>query len=305
MQFRTFAEGLSFAEGPIALSDGSLMCVEVLAGRLTAITRSGNLHLVAQLGRGPNGAAIGPDGQCYVANNGGLTREDLVCLAAHKDSDLNVPPSGCIQVVDLQTGSFAILYDHCDGVALIAPNDIVFDQNGGFYFTDYGSLRRAGPEPGRVYYATTDGRSIQDMGRDLQRPNGIGLSPRGDRLYVSETSRGRLWSFAIAEPGALCTSPDGASEIVFEDATLAMDSLAIQENGYICIACPHNDLVVRISPDGLLERFPTPAAGPSNICFGGDEMRTAYVTCLQSGVVLTADWDTPGLRLSHQRELGE
>lgn len=302
MKFQRLAEGLAFAEGPVAMPDGGLLCVEVLGGRLTAISRRGDKRLVAQLGGGPNGAAIGLDGRCYVANNGGLTQEDLACLAARQDSNLNLPATGCIQVVDLETGRFETLYDHCDGVRLIAPNDIVFDALGGFYFTDFGSLRKWGPEPGRVYYATTDGRSIRDIGCDVQRPNGIGLSPQGDRLYVSETSRGRLWGFRIAEPGVLGAPLHDADDIVYEDAALALDSLAVQEDGHVCIACPHDDLVLRISPTGTQERFAIPAAGPSNICFGGADMRTAFVTCLQSGVILTAEWDGPGLRLPHERE---
>ncbi|MDO7843610.1 SMP-30/gluconolactonase/LRE family protein [Sphingomonas immobilis] len=295
MRFRTLTEGLSFAEGPVATQDGKLLCVEVLAGRLTAISPDGETRLVAQLGKGPNGAAIGLDGRCYVANNGGLSRADLACLAAGKDGDLATPPAGCVQVVDLETGSFDTLYDRCKDVPLIAPNDLVFDRAGGFYFTDYGNLRQATPARGRIYYANPDGSSVRDLGHDLERPNGVGLSPDGKILYVSETSTGMLWGFPVAAPGIL-----GDRALIFQDASLAMDSLAVQADGRICVACPHNDLVVRVSPSGEDERFTTPAQGPSNICFGGADMRTAYVTCLQAGVVLIAEWDTPGLRLPHQ-----
>src|ERR1700733_8715957 len=65
-------EGLRFPEGPIALPDGSILVVEIGAGRLTKIGVDGRKSTVAQLGGGPNGAAIGPDGSCYVCNNGGF-----------------------------------------------------------------------------------------------------------------------------------------------------------------------------------------------------------------------------------------
>ncbi|MCK9542336.1 MAG: SMP-30/gluconolactonase/LRE family protein [Novosphingobium sp.] len=297
MLFRKLTDGLSFAEGPIALGNGGVLCVEVLAGRLTSIAPDGSTRLVANLGYGPNGAAIGPDGRCYVANNGGLTAEDLARLRKGEGGDPTIPPSGRIQAVDITTGRFETLYDHCGGKPLIAPNDLVFDASGGFYFTDYGSLRQPGPQRGRIYYATAAGDAIRDLGRDMERPNGIGLSPACDCLYVAETSSGRLWSFAVTEPGVLAEG-QGDATLVYEDRALQMDSLAVQADGKVCIACPHNDLIVRISPGGDCERFPTPSKTPSNICFGGPDLRTAYVTCLQPGVVLLTQWDSPGLALA-------
>src|SRR5256885_10703500 len=72
MEFRTLAEGLQFPEGPVALADGSVLLVEIAAGTLTRIAPDGTTSVVATTGGGPNGAAIGPDGKCYVANNGGF-----------------------------------------------------------------------------------------------------------------------------------------------------------------------------------------------------------------------------------------
>ena len=72
MEFRTLAEGLQFPEGPVALADGSVLLVEIAAGTLTRIAPDGTKSVVATTGGGPNGAAIGPDGKCYVANNGGF-----------------------------------------------------------------------------------------------------------------------------------------------------------------------------------------------------------------------------------------
>ena len=66
------ATGLRFPEGPIALPDGDVLLVEIARGTLTRVTASGGKTVVAQLGGGPNGAAIGPDGACYVCNNGGF-----------------------------------------------------------------------------------------------------------------------------------------------------------------------------------------------------------------------------------------
>ena len=59
---REIATGLAFPEGPIALADGSVIVVEIAGGRLTRVSPSGKKHIIAELGGGPNGAAIGPDG---------------------------------------------------------------------------------------------------------------------------------------------------------------------------------------------------------------------------------------------------
>jgi len=70
-ELKVIAEGLRFPEGPIAMADGSVLLVEIARGTLSRV-RDGRVEVVADLGGGPNGAAIGPDGACYVCNNGGF-----------------------------------------------------------------------------------------------------------------------------------------------------------------------------------------------------------------------------------------
>lgn len=91
VKVRTLASGLAFPEGPIAMADGSVMVTEIVAGTLTRIMPDGGIERIAELGGGPNGAAIGPDGAVYVCNNGGS-------FSFHRQGDLLVfgleaPPS--------------------------------------------------------------------------------------------------------------------------------------------------------------------------------------------------------------------
>ena len=72
MAFEVVTEGLRFPEGPIAMPDGGVVLVEIEAGTLTKVLPDGTKQVVARPGGGPNGAAIGPDGHCYVCNNGGF-----------------------------------------------------------------------------------------------------------------------------------------------------------------------------------------------------------------------------------------
>ncbi len=70
-ELTVLATGLRFPEGPIAMADGSVLLVEIARGTLSRVA-DGEVSVVAELGGGPNGAAIGPDGACYVCNNGGF-----------------------------------------------------------------------------------------------------------------------------------------------------------------------------------------------------------------------------------------
>ena len=77
VEVRDIATGLQFPEGPIAMPDGSVLVVEIRRGTLSRCTADGKVEVVADLGGGPNGAAIGPDGACYVVNNGGFLWSEL------------------------------------------------------------------------------------------------------------------------------------------------------------------------------------------------------------------------------------
>src|SRR4051794_34981980 len=143
MEFRTITEGLEFPEGPVALADGSVLLVEIAAGALTRVAPDGTKTVVARTGGGPNGAAIGPDGKCYVCNNGGFEwhREAgrIRPLVQAKDYS-----GGRLERVGLKTGAVGGLYRSCGEIALKGPNDPVIDARGGLYFTDLRKRRARG-----------------------------------------------------------------------------------------------------------------------------------------------------------------
>src|SRR4051794_41802268 len=77
-EVRELASGLKFPEGPVAMADGSVVFVEIQAGRISRCSADGSVDVVAETGGGPNGSAIGPHGKLYVANNGGaVTRHEI------------------------------------------------------------------------------------------------------------------------------------------------------------------------------------------------------------------------------------
>jgi gluconolactonase len=301
LQGRVIAKGLGFPEGPVALPDGSVLVVEIATGRLTRVLPGGEQMLTAQVGGGPNGAAIGPDGHCYVCNNGGFSwrTDDGFTRPTGEAADYT---GGCIQRVELATGKIQTLYTHCDGVMLHGPNDIVFDAHGGFWFTDYGKKFVDRLMWGAVYYARTDGSLIRRAAFPFMTPNGVGLSPDGRTLYVSETETSRLWSYPVVGPGQLrlqpFPSPNGGSLVHGLPGYQRFDSLAVEECGNICVATLVHGGISVFSPGGeLIEFHEAPEGYCTNICFGGADMRTAYITLSGYGHLFEARWPRPGLRL--------
>ena len=192
MKIREIAIGLQFPEGPVVMDDGSVLLVEIARGTLSRVTPDGRVHVVADLGGGPNGAAIGPDGAVYVCNNGGFrwgTEIDGTFRPIGQAEDYS---GGRIERVDLATGRFERLYDSVDGLGLRGPNDIVFDAHGGFYFTDLGKVRETEMDMGGVFYGRADGSAASVIARPALTPNSVDLSPDGNTLYYAETAGARV-----------------------------------------------------------------------------------------------------------------
>jgi gluconolactonase len=304
MEIRTITDGLQFPEGPVACADGSVILVEIAAGALTRVAPDGTKTIVAKPGGGPNGAAIGPDGKGYVVNNGGF--DWLVDDQGRRRPSVQAKDysGGRLERVDLATGAVEVLYRECGGHPLKGPNDLVCDEHGGIYFTDLGKRRARDMDVGGVYYAKRDGSSIVEVAYPLVTPNGIGLSPDGKTLYVAETEAARLWAFDIAEPGVVkkdpWPSPHGGRIVAGMGGYQRFDSLAVQADGRIAVATLINGGITVISPDGRhVEHTPMPDPMTTNICFGGPDMKTAFITLSWTGKLVTVDWPTAGLKL-HQ-----
>ena len=100
-------------------------------------------------------------------------------------------------------GEVTTLYRECDGEPLKGPNDLVFDTEGNFYFTDHGKTHPRLRDRTGVFYASPDGKMIKEIVFPMEGPNGIGLSPDGKTLYVAETPTGRVWACELSGPGEI------------------------------------------------------------------------------------------------------
>ncbi len=297
------SDALWSPEGPVWLPNGDLLVVEMRRKTLTRIARDGSTTMVAQLGGSPNGAALGEDGHIYVCNSGGFSfvRNDAGQLLVHgQPEDYS---GGRIERVNPETGETTLLYREVNGHTLRGPNDIVMDEHGGFWFTDLGKVRSRDMDRGGVYYARLDGSLIEEVIFPLLTPNGIALSPDGRTLYVTETMSARLLAFEIESPGRLKAGGDVGGKtcrcVYVAPDFVKFDSMAVEASGNICLAVLFHGSITTVSPQGkVVEVHPVDDVRTTNICFGGPDMRQAFITLAASGVLMQVDWPRPGLRLN-------
>jgi gluconolactonase len=295
---------LRFPEGPVAMPDGSVILVEIARQTLSRVTPDGRVHVMAALGGGPNGAALGPGGKIYVTNNGGLSWVERAgkLFPTSQAADY---AGGRIQVVDPDSGKFETLYDACDGRPLRGPNDLVFDSAGGFWFTDLGKRRERDLDVGAVYYARADGSFIKEAIFPMDRPNGIGLSPDERTLYVAETATARCWSFRLSAPGEIASANgpyrgEKGTCLVGLGGYQMFDSLAVDSEGHICVATLITGAVSDLWPDGSrVDQYRLPDMMVTNVCFGGAALTTAFATLSMGGTLVSFEWPRPGLPLAY------
>jgi Gluconolactonase len=333
-EFQVVADGLNYPEGPVYCEKtGTVLVVEIGAGTLTRIYPDGSKpkELVATLGGGPNGAAYGPDGALYVCNDGGFFlatmprvlkdgRKDKIQVAIgqppdYKTGSINrVGPDGAVSTLYTQFQAKDPL-GALHTLPLRSPDDLVFDTSGGFWFSDWGKDRWRDRDITGVYYAQPDGSSIKEMIFPLKSPNGIGLSPDEKRLYVAESFTRRILYWDLTAPGVIQPNPKTFDGSYLLTAHLPLqgcpDSMAIDEEGNVYAACflPHGlDVQSRggiavVSPQGeVLEWIEIdvgdPDPLPSNLCFGGPDRRTAYITLDATGKLISCRMRIPGKKLA-------
>lgn len=305
LQLDEVVTGLQFPEGPVALPDGSIALVEMFGPRVTRVWPDGRTEVMAEVPGGPNGAALGPDGALYLCNNGGcFTPVHVGALMVPGPFDPTRYQGGRIQRLDLTTGVVTDVYTHCGDRPLRAPNDLVFDAYGGFYFTDHGirDLHARTSDLTAVYYAKADGSHIAEVVFPVDSPNGVGLSPDGATLYWAETHTGRVFRRRIVEPGVIAPVSPGDTSVVLcgLPGYQLFDSLAVDSVGNVCVATLVNGGITVITPNGDIAGFvPVDDRITTNICFAGPDLTTAYITGGSTGRLLRTNvatpWPQPGL----------
>lgn len=330
-EFEVIASGLQYPEGPAFLSDGSLAVVEVKGGNLVRFAQSAGAwtkQATVPLGGSPNGAAPGPDNSLWICNSGGFEFLSIPLSANGLSWTLNVPtvaPSnytgGSLQKVDLATNAVStVCPSNSVPQGLRGPDDLVFDSAGGLWFNDYGKTIGSARDITGVYYLPAGSQQPILKIPNRISPNGIALSPAGDCLYVAETNSRWVmsWQLDPAQPGTIIPSKatlDGSIPLAPMPEFGEPDSMALDEEGNLYVAT----LVTKglspvtpggitvFSPDGKQLQYipintPIPDPLPSNICFGGPDRKTAFITLGGTGQIVTCRMPIAGLRHQFSQE---
>lgn len=248
------ASGLLVPEGPTVLADGRIAFVEQIAGRISVFDGAA-VRGVADTGGAPNATVAGADGLLYACQNGGV-------VGAWR-SERPVTPG--IQRAGLD-GAVQVLATTVGGLALRAPNDLVFGPNGSLYFTDPAQpFDPATPQPiGRLCAlepGATDASLVLDVGGVYC--NGVAFDLDGRLLWVESYTQ------------AVCVLDEGARQVlaILPEGHVP-DGFSVAQDGRMYIAGCGSHGIDILGPDGSHEGFIEldDDANPTNCCFSGADL---------------------------------
>ena len=198
-------------EGPVFDRAGNLYFVEVFGGGVFKLTPDKQLTTIL----GPNkmasaGLAIHKDGRIFIAGLGNFSNTGSIVA-------INPDGSGMKTIIGPDKG-FSI-------------DDLIFDAQGGLYFTDF---KGSSTQPtGGLYYLSPDFKKIAVIDPNLGIANGVGLSPNGKRLYVTESAKGLLHTIDLAGPTAIAPFGEG---VAHKFSGPLPDSLRVDGDGNVWVA---------------------------------------------------------------------
>ena len=166
------------------------------------------------------------------------------------------------------------------------PNDLAIAPNGTIYASDPDWDK----SKGQVWRVDRDG-TVTLVAPDMGTTNGIEVSPDGRTLYVNESVQRNIWAFTIAPDGSLTNK-----RLLKSFPDHGFDGMRCDVDGNLYVTRYGKGTVVKLSPDGeVLQEVAVLGASPSNICFGGPDGRTAYVTEVEQCRLVQFRVDRPGL----------
>ncbi len=245
--------------------------------------KDGNLYLVA-LKKATDIAKVTPDGKAAVwvelPNKGtgnGIVFDKKGTMFVAEYTGHNVLK------IDMKTKKIEVFAHE---PKMNQPNDLAIAPDGTLYASD----PNWGNSTGQLWKIGTDGK-VTLVAEKMGTTNGIEVSPDGKTLYVNESVQRNVWSFPIKADGTL-----GEKKLLKKFEDHGFDGMRCDVDGNLYITRYGKGTVVKLSPTGeVLKEIDVLGKQPSNICFGGPDGRTAYVTEVEHKRVVTFRVDKPGL----------
>lgn len=258
----------TFLEGPSFDRDGNLLCVDIHASRIYRVTPSGDWSVLSEFDGTPNGLKIHKDGRIFVADRKlGLLVVD--------------PASGAVET---------LLAGPRSGERFLGLNDLVFAANGDLYFTDQGRTGLQDPS-GRVYRLGADGKLDLIIG-NVPSPNGLVLNQRENALYVAVTRANCIWRVELNDPAR-------RAGLFVQLPSPGPDGMALDSAGNVVVAHPTFGAVWLFGKRGEpLFCIRSPVGDmPTNMAYGGADMRTLFIVESRSCTVLSIRLPVAGKRM--------
>ena len=172
-------------------------------------------------------------------------------------------------------GNHTVLAGRFENKLLNGPNDLWIHPDGGIYFTDplykrpYWTRNPEMQQDGEhVYYLKPDRKTLIRVAADLEKPNGIIGTPDGKTLYVADIKAGKTYSYSINSDGTL------SGKKLF--APLGSDGMTIDNQGNVYLT--GKGVTVFTSAGEKTEHIPVEAKWTANVCFGGKDRKTLFIT---------------------------
>jgi len=268
------ATAVAFTEGPTVDRDGAVYFSEMVFQRIMKLSPTGELTVFRERSNNANGLLIDPQGRLIACEGAESARTGVT---------VTFKPQ--ITRTDLRTGKIEVLADSYQGKPFVGPNDVTIDGKGRLYFTDLTG--------GAVYRFDGPGRLTRILATpDIQRPNGIQISPDDTTLYLIEANGAEGGARLIRAYDLHADGTVGNMRVHYNFYPgRSADGMSIDTEGNLYASAGMNQLrgtsetldtktgIHVISPQGKLVRFiPIPEDFITNNAFGGPDMKTLYVT---------------------------
>ncbi len=246
------AGDFKFTEGPSSDNEGNVYFTDQPNDRILKWNTDGQLSTFLKPAGRSNGLCFDDRGRLWAAAD-----------------ELNE-----LWIIDVPSGKHTVVVSRYNDKLLNAPNDIWIRPAGGLYFTDPFYKRdywKRGPkeqDQEAVYYLAPESKSLTRVTDDLEQPNGIIGTPDGKTLYVADIKANKTYAYDVQPDGSL------TGKRLF--CPLGSDGMTIDDAGNVYLT--GKGVTVFDKTGKQIEHIDVPEAWTANVCFGGRDMKTLFIT---------------------------